>query len=187
MLKKINVVSLGLLAIILLYFVFNITAPSSETKTPSTAMTGVGFPARLIIPKINTNVTIEQVGVAPDGTMDVPRQPDDAAWFNLGPRPGEIGSAVIDGHSGWKNFKPAIFDNLSQLKIGDKIYVEDQKGKTVVFVVQGFRTYAPNQNASSVFSSDDNKAHLNLITCSGAWNIKEQTHSNRLVVFTDKE
>ena len=57
--------------------------------------------------------------------MDVPKQPDDVAWFDLGFRPGQKGSAVIDGHSGWKDNRPAVFDNLSKLKNGDKIYVED--------------------------------------------------------------
>jgi sortase (surface protein transpeptidase) len=62
------------------------------------------------------------------GGMGIPKDITHAAWFNLGPRPGEKGNAVIDGHYGWKNNIPAVFDSLSQLQKGDKIFVDDEKG-----------------------------------------------------------
>lgn len=146
-----------------------------------------GLPFRLKIPSINVDAFIEQVGIAPDGAMDVPKKPDEAAWFNLGPRPGEIGSSVIDGHSGYKDNKPAVFDRLYKLKKGDKIYIEDDGGLTTTFVVRKIESYSPSANALSVFGSSDGLAHLNLITCSGSWNELAQSHNERLVVFTDKE
>lgn len=148
---------------------------------------GSEIPLRIKIPSINIDAIIESVGMASDGLMDVPQKQDDVAWFNLGPRPGENGNAVIDGHSGWKDNRPAVFDNLSKLKIGDKIYVEDNRGVTTTFAVRKIQVYNPNGDDSDVFSSNDGLSHLNLITCSGTWNIAEQTHSQRLVVFTDKE
>lgn len=119
--------------------------------------------------------------------MDVPKGPNDVAWFNLGPRPGEIGSAVISGHYGWKNNIPAVFDNLHKLRKGDKVYVEDKNGATITFVVRELRTYDQNEDASDVFGSSDGKAHLNLVTCTGTWNKAQKSYSKRLVVFTDKE
>jgi LPXTG-site transpeptidase (sortase) family protein len=118
--------------------------------------------------------------------VDVPRGPEDVAWFDLGPRPGENGDAVIDGHSGWKDNMPAVFNNLSKLQKGDKIYIEDGKGTTIAFVVREIKSYNPEANVPDVFNSNDEKAHLNLITCSGYWNDAEKTHSDRLVVFADK-
>ena len=158
-----------------------------EQANSFSSQTGLGLPFRLKIPSINVDSAIEQVGIAPDGSMDVPKGPDDAAWFNLGPRPGEIGSSVIDGHSGYKNNRPAVFDKLYKLKKGDKIYVEDDKGNITTFVVREFKTYNPKADAKMVFSSNDGGSHLNLITCSGSWNKVERTHSDRLVVFADKE
>lgn len=145
------------------------------------------LPVRLKIPKLNIDANVEYVGLAPDGSVDVPKGPDNVAWFNLGARPGEVGSAVIDGHSGYKNNKPAVFDNLDKLKKGDKIYVENKKGETITFVVREFKTYKQKTNPSEVFGASDGLAHLNLVTCSGAWNAVDETHSSRLVVFTDKE
>lgn len=147
----------------------------------------LGLPIRIKIPSISVNANIEQVSTTLDGAMDVPKEPQDVAWFALGPRPGEIGNAVIDGHSGYKDNKPAVFDNLNKLQKGDKIYVEDKFGVTTSFVVRELRSYNPKADTSSVFSSDDGGIHLNLITCTGTWNETERTHSDRLVVFADKE
>jgi LPXTG-site transpeptidase (sortase) family protein len=119
--------------------------------------------------------------------MDVPKGPNEVAWFDLGPRPGENGSAVIAGHYGWKNNVPAVFDDLHKLRKGDKIYFEDEKGAITTFVVREIRTYTKDEAAPDVFGSSDGKAHLNLVTCTGAWNEAEETRSERLVVFTDKE
>ncbi len=146
-----------------------------------------GFPVRLKIPSINIDVPIEYVGLTSDGAMDVPKERTNVAWFNLGPRPGESGSAVIAGHYGRKNEKASVFDNLYKLRKGDKLYIEDDKGVIVSFVVRESQRYDPNDDASDVFGSNDGKSHLNLITCEGVWDKVSKTYSKRLVVFTDKE
>lgn len=146
-----------------------------------------GLPVRLKIPKINIDAVLEHVGLTPSGAMDMPKGYDNAAWFNLGPRPGKNGSAVIDGHYGRINGKASVFDNLYKLRIGDKIFVEDEKGATTVFVVRESRTYVPNADASDVFISNDGNAHLNLITCEGSWDKVSKSYSKRLVVFADKK
>ncbi len=149
--------------------------------------TNAGLPVRLKIPRIHVDASVEYVGLTPDGAMGVPTDPDTVAWFNLGPRPGETGSAVIDGHFGWKDGIPAVFDNVHKLHKGDMLSVEDKNGVTTTFVVRELRLYDQHENAVDVFSSSDGKAHLNLITCTGVWNKNQKSYSERLVVFTDKE
>jgi len=146
-----------------------------------------GLSTHLKIPNINVDAPVEYVGLTSDGAMDVPKGPVKVAWFNLGPRPGENGSAVIAGHYGWKNNIPAVFDNLHKLRQGDKIFIEDDKGSVTSFIVREIRIYGKDWDASGVFGSSDGKAHLNLITCTGVWNKAEKTRSDRLIVFTDKE
>jgi LPXTG-site transpeptidase (sortase) family protein len=104
-------------------------------------------------------------------------------WFEPGPRPGEIGSAVIAGHVDGESGEPAVFTNLYKLKEGDKLYIEDDKGGSIAFVVRESRTYDPGY-ADEVFIQNDN-AHLNLITCDGVWDGVKKSYSKRLVVFTD--
>jgi LPXTG-site transpeptidase (sortase) family protein len=147
-----------------------------------------GLPVRLTIPKIKVDASIEYVGVTAKGEMGVPKGPKDVAWFDIGTRPGNIGSAVIAGHYGtWINGEGSVFDNLNKLVRGDKIYVEDEKGMISTFVVRESRSYNPNADASEVFGLADGKSHLNLVTCEGIWNEVSQTYSQRLVVFADKQ
>ncbi len=187
---------LALVLISILFLSFNKIAQGSYTASQALTLpissqdpkkTGPDLPLSLNIPKIKVSTAIKYVGLTRGGAMDVPKNPADVAWFNLGPRPGEIGSAVISGHYGWGSGIAAAFDNLNKLKKGDKIYAKDKKGTTIIFVVRELQIYKEFDNATKVFNSSDGKAHLNLITCSGTWNKISKTYSNRLIVFADME
>ncbi len=150
---------------------------------PETKKESQGIPVRLKIPKINVDATIQQVGVTSQGAMAVPTNTVDVGWFNLGPHPGEQGSAVIAGHFDDKHGEAGVFSDLDKLKKGDKIYVEDDTEAFLTFVVQESRTYNPGY-ADDVFGQG-NGVHLNLITCDGVWDTARKSYSKRLVVFTD--
>lgn len=186
-------------AVIILFLVFDTPAQSSyiapavpinsqTANTTAPEQKNVYLPIRLRIPKIKIDIALEHVGLTSQGAVDVPKGKNTAAWFKLGPRPGENGNAVITGHYGWwKNGTPTVFNNLNKLRPGDKLYITDEKGATITFRVRELRTYNQKIDASDVFISSDGKSHLNLITCAGAWNKISQGYSKRLVVFTDKE
>lgn len=157
-----------------------------EEEASSTPQFNYGLPVRLTIPKINVATTIESVGLTKEGEMGVPKFIENVAWFELGSRPGEIGNAVIGGHYGWKNNKVSAFDELHTLQKGDMVLIEDDKGKTILFVVREVKKYEWKSDSDDVFISSDGKSHLNLITCEGTWNKVDKSYSNRLVVFTDK-
>ncbi len=166
-----------------------ISGTSTALLSSSTPVREVrkALPIRLIIRKINVDANLEYVGLTSAGAMDVPKGPAHPAWYDRGVRPGESGSAVIAGHYGWKDNIPAVFDNLSRLHKGDKLYVVDEKGTTTTFIVSKLLTYGEHQDASDVFESNDGRSHLNLITCQGVWNKNKKSYASRLVVFTDKE
>ncbi|MFA5987918.1 MAG: class F sortase [Candidatus Paceibacterota bacterium] len=142
---------------------------------------------RLKIPKINIDAAVETVGVTTTGAMDVPKNPANVAWYNQGPLPGDIGSAVIDGHYGpWKSGEISVFNNLNKLNIGDNLSIYDEKGITSNFIVKKIKKYKPDAETSDIFISNDGKSHLNLITCNGIWDEVSKSYSHRLVIFTDK-
>ena len=70
----------------------------TQTLQVSSPDLSAGLPIRLKIPSIKVDAAIEYVGIAPDGNMDVPKGPDNVAWFEPGTRPGDVGSAVLAGH-----------------------------------------------------------------------------------------
>jgi len=179
---------------LLLYFIPRSSVQGGSALVIESAVTSqkqeqaiFGLPVRLKIPEINIDASVEYVGLTPDGAMDVPKEIANVAWFSFGTRPGETGSAVIAGHYGRKNGKLSVFHNLDKLRKGDKLYIEDDKGLIISFVVRESRIYDPKADASGVFGSSDGKAHLNLVTCEGAWDNISKTYPKRLVVFTDKE
>lgn len=144
-------------------------------------------PERLAIASLGINTTVQPVGLTSDGNMAIDDNIDKVAWYQLGPKPGEEGSAVIAGHYGWRNGVGAIFNDLHTLRAGDKVAVYDANNDVKTFVVRLIRSYDPNADTTEVFKSDDGKAHLNLITCEGVWQSSLKTYSERLVVFTDQE
>lgn len=161
------------------------TLPVASKSAP--VLQNIGLPMRIKIPSINVDAVIEKVGLKNDGSMGVPKDPMNTGWYEFGPRPGEVGSAVIDGHVDWWYGAPAVFPNLKKVKVGDKITVQDEFGTIISFVVRKIQSYGATDNATNVFISNDNKSHLNLITCTGVWDSRANQYSQRLVVFADKE
>jgi len=161
-------------------------AAVTTAQRPQVAPAGV--PVRLQIPAIGIDAKIDGMGLTPAGDMEAPTGAHDTGWYKLGPRPGDVGSAVVAGHYGrWQNGDHSVFDDLHALKAGDKIRVLDQQGVTVSFTVRTTRIFKHADDARSVFTSDDAMAHLNLITCQGTWSAAEKTYAERLVVFADRD
>jgi LPXTG-site transpeptidase (sortase) family protein len=157
---------------------------SAYSNIPTPGAAPSGLPVRLEIPIIGVDSFIEDAYITPQGAMEVPAGTVDVAWFALGPHPGQGGSAVIGGHFGIENGVPFVFYNLSKLNVGDDIYIVDDEGNTITFVVNSTALYAANADATAVFTSSDGLAHLNLITCEGIWNEIAGEYPNRTVVFT---
>ena len=157
---------------------------SAYSNIPTPGAVPSGLPVRLEIPIIGIDSFIEDAYITPQGAMEVPAGTVDVAWFALGPHPGQVGSAVIGGHFGIESGVPFVFYNLSKLSAGDDIYIVDDEGNTITFVVNSTALYAANADATTVFTSSDGKAHLNLITCEGIWNEIDGEYPDRTVVFT---
>lgn len=150
--------------------------PKIEEKT-------TGLPTRLIIPKINVDAKIVAVGVNVQGEMEAPNNASDVGWFEMGPRPAEMGSAVIDGHFDDNDGGDGVFFDLYKLRPGDRVEVENTEGAIFTFVVKESRVYEPGY-ADEVFNQGEG-VHLNLITCDGVWDGIKKSFTKRLVVYTD--
>jgi len=147
----------------------------------------VGSPVRLAIASISVNAVVQPVGLTAQGDMDISNNTSEVAWYRLGPKPGEVGSAVIAGHYGSRNSGSVVFHYLNTLKVGDTVSVHDDTNMVRNFRVRLIRAYNSNDDATTVFSSNDGKAHLNLITCAGDWDAATKMYSERTVVFTDQD
>lgn len=170
------------LSVVYLYYVYN-----HEAATLVSAKASSLVPSRITIPIISVDTSVEHVGLTTSRAMGTPKNQRNVGWYSSGVMPGEVGSAVIDGHYGWKGGKASAFEHLSQVKVGDKVYIESVSGTVTSFVVRAIKVYDLHADTTAIFSSHDGKSHLNLITCDGVWDATTQNYVKRLVVFTDKE
>lgn len=145
------------------------------------------LPMRLIIPAIGVDAAIQSVGLFwnGDGSMGIPTNFTDVAWYNGGPIPGAPGSAVIDGHLDGRNVREAVFYNLGNLKPGDLVEVLDASGTPWRFQVVRLTSYDYNTPTNDIFGGDASTTRLNLITCAGSWIKSQKIYSKRIVVFTE--
>jgi LPXTG-site transpeptidase (sortase) family protein len=152
------------------------------TPTPEPALTGI-IPIRLRISSIGIDTTIEKVGQTKEGAMDVPKNIWNVGWYEAGTRPGEIGSAVIDGHLDGINSR-AIFWDLNKLKPGQKIYVADDTGKELTFEITNIEVYPFDKAPLDKIFLESHDRYLNLITCNGTFDYRSLNYNNRLVVYS---
>ncbi|MFI5840299.1 class F sortase [Catenuloplanes sp. NPDC051500] len=127
-------------------------------------------PTRVAIPAIRVEAPVRQVGLAADGSIDVPppTEHDVTGWYEDGPTPGEFGSAVIVGHvddySG-----PSVFYRLRDLREGDTIEVTREDRETAVFEVDSVELFDRARLPADRVYADFTRPYLRLITCGGQW------------------
>ncbi|MER7860470.1 sortase [Amycolatopsis japonica] len=109
--------------------------PSSVSSVAEAPPLAPAKPVRLEIPAIGVRTgEIVDLGLAGDGTLQVPHDAITTGWFTGGPAPGEIGPAVLAGHVDYKKV-PGVFVRLKELKAGDEALVHREGGSTAVFTV----------------------------------------------------
>lgn len=154
-----------------------------EKTAPSAVRRIQGNPTRFLVPKLGIDTAIESVGMDNQGRMDVPKDDFNVAWYNLGFKPGEHGSAVIAGHFDTPTGAPAIFYELEKLENGDEVIVQYEDEREYRFTVVDEQQFAFDQvPLEEIFNSTD-RPRLNLITCDGAFDPNSQNYSQRLVVY----
>lgn len=131
---------------------------------PAAARRRPGIPSRITIPSAGSAGPVERMGVE-KGRLVIPAS-GRAGWFEGGPRPGELGRAVIVSHVDSKA-GPALFYSLLNLGRGSRISVRDRRGHVRRFAVVSRRQIRKSHfPASSVYGAAA-RPMLVLITCGG--------------------
>ncbi|MFJ9937533.1 class F sortase [Streptomyces virginiae] len=172
-------------------------ACSAHTTTPSTGTgTGTGtvkvdtalapaVPDRITISAIGVDAPLDAVDLDDRGVMRDPdfAKPDDAAWYDQGPTPGEAGAAAIVGHMDTPQAPRAVFFRLGELRKDARIEVHREDGTTAVFAVDGTDTYKKDAfPTDKVYGDTHGRPELRLITCGGTLT-KDRHWDSDVVVF----
>ncbi|HEY0719334.1 MAG TPA: class F sortase [Streptosporangiaceae bacterium] len=142
-------------------------------------------PVAVAIPAIGVRSSLLHLGLNADGTIQVPsvdNRPMEAAWYKYSVTPGQIGSAVIEGHVDTLR-GPAVFFRLGALRPGNSIDVILANGVTAVFRVTGVREYAKDDFPTRTIYGTSHYAALHLITCGGAFDFSTGHYLSSTVVF----
>ena len=180
-------------ALILFLMVVGCADPGAPTL-PNPAATGVAeapvavlaaaHPQRLRIPAISVDTGLIDLGLQPDGTMEVPADGSTAGWYTHSPTPGELGPAVLAAHVDWKGSKGVFYD-LRRTKPGDRVEVERADGSTARFTVRRVEQYPKNDFPTGEVYGDVDSAQLRLITCGGDFDATAHSYRDNVVVFAE--
>lgn len=160
------------------------TAPSPAVKTAEFGpILASSDPVALDIPSIGVHSTnIVDLGLASDGTIEVPADASAPGWFTPGPSPGQLGPSVIAGHVDSLE-GPAVFYRLGELAAGDRVRVtlaDAAVGTFVIDRVEQFEkaTFPTHQ----VYGDTTGRAELRLITCGGTYD-EDKGYLGNVVAF----
>ncbi|WP_037912566.1 class F sortase [Actinacidiphila yeochonensis] len=145
------------------------TAPPSVTATATAAPIARSVPVRLSIPAIGVDTPLMRLGLASDGTVEVPpvRAHAPAGWYSGSPTPGRTGPSVILGHVTVGRYGDGVFLRLSRLRPGARVVVRLKDGLSVAFTVDAVRTVAKDRFPTQEVYGDTDDPELRLITCGG--------------------
>jgi hypothetical protein len=139
-------------------------------------------PILLTIPSLNVSAPFEPLGFNTNHSIEVPKNNFGVGWFIYGAKPGQIGAAIVVGHLD-SVYGPAIFQNLSKIKPGDKIFITRADGSIVTYEVDSMAKFSQDNFPTLAVYGPLSYAGIRLITCSGVWDKSAGHYSDNLVVF----
>jgi sortase (surface protein transpeptidase) len=139
-------------------------------------------PQAVMIPRIGVEAPLIRLGLQPDRRMEVPKDYSEAGWYTGGPRPGELGPAVIAGHIDSKR-GPAVFYRLRELRPGDGVVVKYSGGLQVRFRVERTERHPKGTFPTRRVYGRTAGAKLRLITCGGEFDRASGHYRDNVIVF----
>jgi LPXTG-site transpeptidase (sortase) family protein len=156
--------------------------PNPDAELPTTPVGAWGVaPIKLMIPALGVEAAVEAVGQDPDGAMSAPTDPDEVAWYQLGPGMGVPGNVVFAGHVNWAG-RLRVFGQIDQLDMGDVIQVIDAQGRGFQYAVESTRLVrAEGAPLDEIFEQPDQPV-VTLITCGGEYVPSRREYLDRVIV-----
>ncbi|MEU5339622.1 MULTISPECIES: class F sortase [unclassified Streptomyces] len=145
------------------------SSPPSQSPTKAAKALGRSVPVRLRVPSIQVDTPVMRLGLASDGTVEVPpiAADDKAGWYEHSPTPGQVGPSVILGHVTVGSYGDGVFHHLSRLRRDDRIVARLENGTEAEFTVTDVRTVAQAEFPTKEVYGNVGSPELRLITCGG--------------------
>ncbi len=161
-----------------------VSAPGSAAASSAVAPMARSTPIRVQIPAIGVDSALMQLGLQPDGSLQVPPAGFPAGWYTGAPTPGERGPAILAGHVDWGG-QPGVFYHLRDVRPDAEVTVTRQDGTKAVFRVTQVKEYPKDTFPTDVVYGNIDHAGLRLITCGGPFDRQAHSYEDDIVVFAD--
>jgi sortase (surface protein transpeptidase) len=160
-------------------------ATSTPKLVPSTKTLSItrSRPVTLTIPVLGIHTVVGTLGLQPDHQVMVPTSTHVVGWYDDGPTPGQVGSAVILGHVD-SYLGPGTFFYLKNMKAGNSIVVTLTDGATAHFVVTNVVQYAKAAFPDQLVYGSHGVSSLQLVTCGGTFDHATGHYESNIVVFS---
>ncbi|MFI7640966.1 class F sortase [Nonomuraea sp. NPDC049400] len=141
-------------------------------------------PVRIVIKRLGINAPVKSVGLAKDGTIEVPpaNDPNLVGWYRNMSTAGEAGPAVMLGHKDTRT-RSAVFSRLAEIKNGDTIEVKRQDKTTALFTVGGVEQASKKTFPTQRVYGPQENAQLHLITCGGSYDRTIGHYNDNVIVY----
>lgn len=166
------------------------TTPVTTSAAPTTTPTPLAQkavvpspPVRIQIPDIGVDDDFIDLGLNPDGTLEVPVDYQQVGWFANGAKPGDVNypPTIIAGHV--DSFEgPAVFYDLGKVEMGDQVRITQADGTVAVYVVYASAQFTKAEFPASEVYADRAESEIVLITCTGAFDEPARSYDDNLVV-----
>lgn len=141
-------------------------------------------PQSLQIDALGLDMTVADVGLAEDGSMEIPASAAVAGWYRFGPAPGApSGNAVLAAHVDDPEIGLGPFARLKDLGEGDDVTVTTAAGDPLSFTVTRVERTSKREVDMSLVFSRDGDPQLVLVTCGGRFDWDTGHYEDNVVVY----
>ena len=139
-------------------------------------------PRSLTVAGTTINMPIVEVGVSPDGAMEIPEPFDEAGWYRFGPAPGAAAGTAVVAADVDTTSDSAPFSQLKSLAPGTLVTVQREGAPALTFRVTRVELMAKDAfDGASVFRRGG-PPELKLVTCGGRWLDEQQDYGDNVIV-----
>ncbi len=160
--------------------------PVRGAALPDARQARGAVPAEITIDDLGISLPIRPVGVAEDGSMELPETVSQAGWYEFGARPADRGGiTVLAAHVDTREEGLGQFARLREAREGSIVMVTDRGGDRYEYrVVQVTRIAKSKVPWDGIFDRAG-PSRLAIVTCGGEYDRDRGSYRDNVIVLAE--